>query len=167
MDRLILYILEAFSIISISISILQKKVFYSIVYLIIFTILIGIMFFNINSNFCAILEIIIYSGGILIIFLFSLMTLNKKEFGEKIEFNKEFFLKIFVSFFSVLSFLYFFLKKKLNEKSILYKNFTIKQISKEFFENYFFFVGIVSIIILSGIIVSFILCKNKKNKKNI
>ncbi|WP_343128720.1 NADH-quinone oxidoreductase subunit J [Buchnera aphidicola (Kurisakia onigurumii)] len=153
----IFYFFGLIAIFSVFLTIIQKNPVYSLLYFIIFLISISGIYYTIGFSFIAALEIIIYAGAIMVLFIFVIMTLN---LDTDIQ-NKDNYLQkkkwIFPSFLSLILFFLFFLSflhSLGNKKNILYIP-DIKSIGVFLFGPYIYIVEISSMLLLSAIIVVF------------
>ncbi|WDI78921.1 NADH-quinone oxidoreductase subunit J [Candidatus Purcelliella pentastirinorum] len=128
----------------------------SLIHLIISLMSISGLFFLINANFIGAIEIIIYAGAIMVLFIFVIMMLNPNKFTKKKE--KEWLsnkLMIIISISLSISII-FIINKLLNNKyyyiDIIKTN--IKDIGIIFFNKYILIIELSSIMLLSALLVS-------------
>jgi NADH-quinone oxidoreductase subunit J len=74
----IFYVLAVVLLISTLLAITRRQVVYAVVYLIISFISTGLLFYLLGAPFLAILEVIIYAGAIMVLFLFIIMMIDLK-----------------------------------------------------------------------------------------
>ncbi|CAL4319431.1 NADH-quinone oxidoreductase subunit J [Buchnera aphidicola] len=150
----IFYFAGFFSIFFTILTIFQKNLVYALFYLIMSFFSVSAVYFSLGNVFIGVLEVIIYSGAIMALFVFVLMTLN---FSKKDKFYKEYFFIefIFKIFLTLILFLFLIISIFfLNQTEIIDKNvFTIKQIGIHLFDKYAILVEFVSIILLSSLII--------------
>jgi NADH-quinone oxidoreductase subunit J len=77
----IFYVLAAIVVLSTLLAIIQRQVIHAVVYLIASFFATGLLFYLLGAPFLAALEVIIYAGAIMVLFLFIVMTV-KAESGE-------------------------------------------------------------------------------------
>ncbi|MDA8168958.1 MAG: NADH-quinone oxidoreductase subunit J [Nitrospiraceae bacterium] len=70
------YISAAVAFVSTLMVIIQKKVVHALLYLIISLLSVAVIFFTLGAPFAAALEVIIYAGAIMVLFVFVVMMLN-------------------------------------------------------------------------------------------
>jgi len=138
-------------------SIIEKNPIYSILFLLGSFIFISGILFSIGSCFPAIIELVIYSGAVIVLFIFVIMMLNLKEICN---FQKK---KITTYIFTLasisISFLFFIILCKsifsLKILSLKPSTITTKIIGSKLFSKYYLIVELISILLLSALIVSF------------
>ncbi|CAL4320250.1 NADH-quinone oxidoreductase subunit J [Buchnera aphidicola (Protaphis terricola)] len=160
----VFYIFSCIAIISTFLVIIQKSAVYSLLYLIISLLSISGIFFTIGAFFAGALEVIIYAGAIIVLFVFIIMTLN---FNDKDEMKEKKYLRpIFWIIPSILSFsllvlmtyVIFFLKNK----QIYFSEFNIKNIGISLFGPYLLLIELSSFLLLSALVVVFHIGTEKK-----
>lgn len=72
----VFYISAAVAVISTALVIVQKNVVHALLYLILSLLSVSVIFFSAGAPFVAALEIIIYAGAIMVLFVFVIMMLN-------------------------------------------------------------------------------------------
>ncbi len=72
----VFYISAAVAVVSTMLVIVQKNVVHALLYLILSLLSVSVIFFSIGAPFVAALEIIIYAGAIMVLFVFVIMMLN-------------------------------------------------------------------------------------------
>lgn len=164
--EIIFYILELISIICIFLIIISINPIYTLLYFLISLISISCIFFILGDYFAGSLEIIIYAGAIVILFIFVLMFLDYQDIKLK---EKKFFLKkilfLLIVLFSNLIFfifIFYFLKNTYNKKYIIMNFINIKDIGINLFTQYKIIVELISILLLSGIITVLHIGKTQK-----
>ncbi|QJC38273.1 NADH-quinone oxidoreductase subunit J [Enterobacteriaceae endosymbiont of Donacia marginata] len=164
--EIIFYTLELISIIFIFLIIISINPIYSLLYFLISLISISCIFFILGDYFAGSLEIIIYTGAIVILFIFVLMFLDYKNIKleeEKIFLKKIFFLFIMLFLTLVFFILIFFILKKTYNKKYIFMNFiNIKDIGINLFTQYKIIVELISILLLSAIITVFHIGKTQE-----
>ncbi|QJC31793.1 NADH-quinone oxidoreductase subunit J [Enterobacteriaceae endosymbiont of Donacia tomentosa] len=155
----IFYILGAISVISTILIIISINPIYTLLYFLITLITISSIFFILGNYFAGALEIIIYAGAIVILFMFVLMLLNYKniELEEKKNFLKQPFVLISSIFFTLIfliNIIYMLKKACSNNKYIINDFVTIQNIGINLFTKYRIIVELMSILLLSGIIIT-------------
>ncbi len=71
---LIFYVLGAIMVVSTALAITRRLLVHAVVYLIISFVATGLMFYLLGAPFLAVLEVVIYAGAIMVLFLFIVMT---------------------------------------------------------------------------------------------
>ncbi|QCI18720.1 NADH-quinone oxidoreductase subunit J [Buchnera aphidicola] len=160
----VFYTCSFIAIISTFLVVIQKNAVYSLIYLIISLLSISGVFFTIGAFFAGALEVIIYAGAIIVLFVFVIMTLN---LGQKDEIKEKKYLHpIFWIFPSILTlilfismtYVIFFLKKQ----KINFFLMNTKIIGISLFGPYLLLVELSSFLLLSALIVVFHIGTEKK-----
>ncbi|WP_343192711.1 NADH-quinone oxidoreductase subunit J [Buchnera aphidicola (Taiwanaphis decaspermi)] len=153
----IFYFCSLIAILTTFLTIFQKKLINSLLFFLISLIATSGIFFSLGSYFSGSLEIIIYAGAIMILFVFVIMMLNieqkkiiKKKFFEKI---KKYVLPSLISLI-LLIFFVCIIRKSLNNEQILFNKFDIKNVGEKLFGPYILLVELSSLLILSALIIA-------------
>jgi NADH-quinone oxidoreductase subunit J len=77
MELILFYISSAVAVFATVMMISGLNVVHSLLYLILSLLSVGILFFLLGAHFAAVLEVIIYAGAIMVIFVFVIMMLNQ------------------------------------------------------------------------------------------
>ncbi|CAL4319478.1 NADH-quinone oxidoreductase subunit J [Buchnera aphidicola] len=142
-------------------SIIQKNIMYALFYFSLSMLTTSCILFLLGNYFIASLQIIIYSGAILVLFVFVVMMLNysissKNRYNIKINY---FYIFLFCFFIILMLYrLLLFLKNKY----ISIKDLDLNAIGINLFESYILIVEFVSILLLSILIIVFLVSKKKK-----
>ncbi|QJC30098.1 NADH-quinone oxidoreductase subunit J [Enterobacteriaceae endosymbiont of Plateumaris sericea] len=164
--EIIFYILGLLSIISTLCVVISINPMYTLVYFLVSLISISGIFFTLGDYFAGALEIIIYAGAIVVLFVFVLMLLNHKQIA--LEEKKILIKKPIVLISSILLtivllfFLIFMIKASCNNKYIFNNIIDINSIGINMFKQYKIIVELISILLLAGLIIVFHI-GNKKN----
>ncbi|ALD15125.1 NADH:ubiquinone oxidoreductase subunit J [Buchnera aphidicola (Aphis glycines)] len=159
------YICSFVAIISTLLVIIQKNAVYALLYLIISILSISGIFFTIGAFFAGALEVIIYAGAIIVLFIFVIMMLNlgkRDDIKEKKNLHLVFWITpsiLTLILFLSMTYVIFFLK----EKKIEFFLMNTKMIGVNLFGPYLLLVELSSLLLLSALIVVFHI-GNKKNK---
>ncbi|CAL4042348.1 NADH-quinone oxidoreductase subunit J [Buchnera aphidicola (Takecallis arundicolens)] len=141
-------------------SIFQKNIMYSLLYFFVSVLTTSFIFFLLGNYLIGSLQIIIYAGAILVLFVFVVMLLNFDELEEKLYHTKYNYY-----FFTFLSFFIFFLLYKIFfylHGSYVYQIISnINILGKFLFEPYILIIEFVSILLLSIIVVIILIAKSK------
>ena len=158
------YICSFIAIVSTFLVIIQKNAVYSLLYLIISILSISGVFFTIGAFFAGALQVIIYAGAIMVLFVFVIMMLNlgkKDDIKEKKYLHPIFWitpsLLTLVLFVSMTYVIYF-----LKEKKIDFFLMSTKVIGISLFGPYLLLVELASFLLLSSLVVVFHLGSEKK-----
>lgn len=158
------YFLAVISVISTLCVILQRNPIYSLLYLIISFLSISGIFFILGSFFAAALEVIIYTGAIMLLFVFIIMMLNHRILVDNQE--KKWFQSVFLIISGIVSTILLtelvFIISVLKEQKILFAVVNTKQIGISLFGPYLIIVELSSILLLATLVVIYHLGKNNK-----
>ncbi|QJC36234.1 NADH-quinone oxidoreductase subunit J [Enterobacteriaceae endosymbiont of Donacia cincticornis] len=164
--EIILYLLGFISIIFTFLIIISVNPIYTLLYFLISLISISCIFFLLGNYFAGALEIIIYAGAIIILFIFVLMFLNDKkiELEEKYFFIKKklFIINILIINCFFLIFIFYILKNLYIQKLIIHNFINIQNIGINLFTQYKIIVELISILLLSGVIIILHIGNRKK-----
>lgn len=165
------YFLSFFAIFFTILIFFNKNPIYSLLYLILLLFCISGIFFTFNNFFIGAIEIIIYAGAIIVLFIFVVMLIDQNKIKENffLEKNKlSFYLSVSFFLFLIFNYLSFFCKNKF----IFIYNISVKNLGISLFGRYIFLVEISSLILLVSVLLSCFFTKdfniyNKINKKDI
>ncbi|QFQ32007.1 NADH-quinone oxidoreductase subunit J [Buchnera aphidicola] len=163
----VFYICAFVSIISTFLVIIQKNAVYALLYLIISILSISGIFFTIGAFFAGALEVIIYAGAILVLFIFVVMMLNlgkKDDIKEKKNLHPVFWITpsfLTLILFLLMTYVIFFLK----EKKIEFFLMNTKMIGVNLFGPYLLLVELASFLLLSALVVVFHIGTEKNKSK--
>ncbi|WP_343190407.1 NADH-quinone oxidoreductase subunit J [Buchnera aphidicola (Mollitrichosiphum nigrofasciatum)] len=157
------YLLSFFSVFSTLIAILHSNPIYTLLYLIISFISISGIFFILGAFFAATLQIILYTGAIMVLFVFVVMILNLGNLTIISERKWFYFLSYVKTFF--LSFVFFIIMSisvasTKNKNVILNLIIDFKDIGFDLFSHHSIIVESISMILLTALIIIFHIGKN-------
>ncbi|BBI01145.1 NADH-ubiquinone oxidoreductase chain J [Buchnera aphidicola (Nipponaphis monzeni)] len=152
------YFFGIISIISTTLVIIQNRPMYALLYLIISFLSITGIFFLLGSFFAAALEIIIYTGAIMLLFVFVIMLLNFKNklITQKIKWIQFVCwgrgLYLFITFVVVMVYILSSTENKYNLLNIVIDT---KTVGIDLFNSYSLIVEMSSMLLLAGLVVVF------------
>jgi NADH-quinone oxidoreductase subunit J len=160
---MIFYIAAFVSIISTGLAITGKNAIHALLFLILSLLSISIIFYILGAPFIAALEVIIYAGAIMVLFIFVIMMLNvglEKEMEKKWLRPRMWILPTILAAILLINFL-IMLKTVHFEKT---KEVVVlpKQVGISLFTTYLIGVEIAAILLLAGIIGAYHLGSQKK-----
>ncbi len=128
--------------------------------------LVAFVFMIVGSNLLGVIQILLYTGGTLILFLFSIFLTGDWDYSNLGEtFHKPFF-AILISFLFFLTTSYLITTSKtfenLEESFNAYKIFSIEAISSSLFNDWIFILELSSILLLATIVGCLTLLKFRK-----
>lgn len=144
------YFCSIMSIITTFLCITRSNLMHALVCLILSTFSIAGIFFCLGAYFAGALEIIIYSGAIMVLFAFVIMiiSIKQKKYSYSVFFNK---INFAIFFMSILVY-----AMKNNDNKFI-KNTVIdtQEIGKKLFGSYILIVELISILLLASLIISY------------
>ncbi|CAL4319757.1 NADH-quinone oxidoreductase subunit J [Buchnera aphidicola (Thelaxes suberi)] len=163
--HIIFYILSFITVLFTLFTIIQKNPIYSLLFLISSLLSTSGIFFVFGSSFAASLEIIIYAGAIMVLFLFVIMLLNLNSNIESV--SEKWIYKIYDNksvVFALLLFLIFsFSVYNIKNNFLMTYIFESKKIGECLFGHLFIIVELASILLLNALIVTLHFLRVKKN----
>lgn len=166
-DYLLFFLLAFLSIITALLVITRKNPISSAMALVFnFFILAGI-YLTLNAQFIAIIQILVYAGAIMVLFIFVIMLLNlenEEKLKDPLNIRKVF--RILLAILLIVLLVYIFynpniivMKSLINVNSV--KIGTVEEIGSQLFTNYLLPFEVTSILILAAIIGSVVLAKKR------
>ena len=155
MDQILFFIVAAIAIASAVYFVFAKNPMYAILSLIVTMFSIAGMYILLNAQFAAALEIIVYAGAIMVLFLYILMMLNLNKEDESKKDNLPKFIGIFsvcILFVGMLGAYKGLSGKTVAEGNIDYSVGLTKNLGRLLFNEYVLPFELASILILAGIV---------------
>ncbi|CAL4320062.1 NADH-quinone oxidoreductase subunit J [Buchnera aphidicola] len=166
MELIFFYCFGIFSIISTLLLIFQKNAMYALFYLIISILSISGVFFSLGAYFSAALEIIIYAGAIMVLFIFVIMMLNQRSIlNIKKKRNMTELIGLFFLFF-VLFKIMFDLNNIFFEKKICFEVISTRITGIKLYNSYGIIIELISFLLLSVLLTIFHFGKNYYRSKD-
>lgn len=154
MEQIIFFFVAALAIISGSYFVFARNAMYAILSLIITFFSIAALYILLNAQFLGIVQIIVYAGAIMVLFLYILMMLNLNKEDESKKQNLSKFIGVFTSGLLLVGILGAF--KGLNQKTYAIDVDTsvglTKNLGRLLFNEYVLPFELASILILAGIV---------------
>ena len=165
-ELIVFFILAGLSIISALIVITRRNPVASALFLVFnFFVLAGI-YLTLNAQFLAIIQILVYAGAIMVLFVFVIMLLNlsdEEKLIERITLKKLF--RIFISIVFVFQIIYILFSMSFSRQIDPFVEYgkigTVESIGRVLFTTYLFPFEITSILLLAAIVGSVVLAKKK------
>lgn len=161
--NIIYFIAATIAFISSVMAITNKNAIHALLYLIISLLSISVIFYILGSPLIAALEVIVYAGAIMVLFIFVVMMLNV---GMSEETEKRWVkpgMWIIPSILAgILLIVFIYVLNVLNDKTVSPQMITPKQVGIKLFTTYLLAVEISAILLLSGIVGAYHLGKQKK-----
>jgi NADH-quinone oxidoreductase subunit J len=162
--NIIFYIASLIALISTILSISRKNAIHAILYLIISLLSISIIFYILGAPFVAALEVIIYAGAIMVLFIFVIMMLN---IGLEESIEKKWLkpkMWIFPTILAAILFVNFiYALKIMSIKQSAEQIINPKQVGISLYTTYLPGVEIAAFLLLAGIIGAYHLGRRAKN----
>ena len=159
----IFFLAAAVALVSTGMAISGKNAVHALIYLIISLLSISVIFYIIGAPFIAALEVIIYAGAIMVLFIFVIMMLNvglEEELEKKWLTPKMWILPSILA--AILLVILIYALKKFRYAEIGGQVVLPKQVGISLFTTYLLAVEIAGILLLSGIIGAYHLGRQKK-----
>jgi NADH-quinone oxidoreductase subunit J len=161
---LVFYVLAGVMIIATLLAISRRRVVHGVVYLIISFIATGLLFYLLGAPFIAALEVIVYAGAIMVLFLFVVMTVKVESGAEE----KELYQWLPAVVLSLISFsvggLLIFATQG-SQEGLKARMATPAAFGQFLFQNYWFPVEIASFLLLIGLVGAFYLGSQESKEK--
>jgi NADH-quinone oxidoreductase subunit J len=159
-QSIIFYIFAALSILLAVLVVLQKNIMHSVLYLAFAVLAISGVFFTLNAEFLGAVQILVYAGGIVVLYLFVIIIVNLNELKKE---RRKIFPKFFIIFISILflaEMIYILLKNRITILSS--GEFPdLKALSEMLLSKYLIPFEIASILLLAVLIGSIIIARRK------
>jgi NADH-quinone oxidoreductase subunit J len=160
----IFYIAAGIALIATGFAISGRNAIHAIIYLIISLLSISIIFYILGAPFIAALEVIIYAGAIMVLFIFVIMMLNiglEEELENKWLKPKMWIFPSILALILLVEFIY--VTKTYEYEKTAGEIISPKQVGLSLFTTYLLAVEISAILLLAGIIGAYHLGRKKKN----
>jgi NADH-quinone oxidoreductase subunit J len=159
-QNIIFYIFAALSILFAFLVIFQKNVMHSVLYLAFAVLAISGVFFTLQAEFLGAIQIIVYAGGIVVLYIFVIIIVNLNEIKKE---KRKIFPKFFITGISILfliEIVYIFLKNQIRIISGAdYPD--IKALAEMLLSKYMISFEVASILLLAVLIGSIIIARRK------
>ena len=157
------FIAAAIAIFSTIMVITGRNAVHSLLFLVLSLLSVAVAMYTSGAPYAAALEIIVYAGAIIILFVFVVMmlNLNKSPESEKASTGiKNWILPIILSLFLTADFVYAFLIQQFNNVPI--QLVSVKAVAKSMFTTYLLAVELAGMLLLAGIVGAYHLGRTKK-----
>ena len=169
MEQVFFYIFAFIAVVSALAVILVKNPVHSAIYLILCLLQAAALFVLLRAPFLAAVQVFIYVGAVIVLFLFVVMVLDigKEKFGERIHGQGYLAIPVVALFLGITGYLVF--KGRLTapagnfDESALVKNTEV--LGKLLYTKYIFPFEVVSILLLVALVGAIVLVLRKKSKK--
>jgi len=157
------YIAAVIAIISTIMAISQRNAIHALLYLILSLLAISVVFYLLNAPFIAALEVIIYAGAIMVLFIFVTMMLNiglEKKMEKKWLNPRMWIVPSILA--GILLFDLILALKNIQQLTVSKEIISPKQVGISLFSTYLLAVEIVAILLMAGVIGAYHLGSQKK-----
>jgi NADH-quinone oxidoreductase subunit J len=169
MEQIFFYIFAFIAVVSALAVILVKNPIHSAIYLILCLLQAAALFVLLRAPFLAAVQVFIYVGAVIVLFLFVVMVLDigKEKFGERIHGQGPWAIPVVVLFLGITGYMVF--KGRLTapagnfDESVLVKNTEV--LGKLLYTKYIFPFEVVSILLLVALVGAIVLVLRKKDKR--
>jgi NADH-quinone oxidoreductase subunit J len=161
--NIIFYIASIVAIVSTGLAITGKNAIHALLFLILSLLSISVIFFILGAPFIAALEVIIYAGAIMVLFIFVIMMLNvglEKEMEKRWLRPRMWIMPTILAVILMINFL--IMLNKMNSTATEEVIIQPKQVGISLFTIYLLGVEIAAILLLAGIIGAYHLGSQKK-----
>jgi NADH-quinone oxidoreductase subunit J len=166
LETILFFSLAVLSVVSALMMITRKSPITSALFLILNFFTVSGLYLLLKAQFIAIIQVLVYMGAIMVLFLFVIMLLNlqdESKFKEKISYKKITAALLSIFLFCLLAFTLFFgfsgKFKGMSEKALTMG--TAESLGIELFTNYSFPFEMASFLLLAAIVGSVVLAKKK------
>lgn len=97
LDQIVFYFFSALAIVSAILVVTRRNVVQSAIFLVTALLATAGIFLSLNAEFLFIVQVILYAGGIMVLFVFVIMLINMDVSLHQIQFNKHWFVGIIVA----------------------------------------------------------------------
>lgn len=159
----IFYIAAAVALISTGLAISRRNAIHALLYLILSLLAISVIFYILGAHFIAALEVIIYAGAIMVLFIFVIMMLNigiEEEMEQKWLTPKMWIIPSILAVILLVDFI--FALASFKSQNIMGQVVLPKQVGISLFTTYLLGVEISAILLLVGITGAYHLGRQKK-----
>lgn len=159
----IFYIAALFALLTTILAVTRKNAIHALLFLILSLLSISIIFYILGAPFIAALEVIVYAGAIMVLFIFVIMMLNvamEEEQEKKWQKPTMWILPAIISASLFVIFLY--VLKNLHSEQTNIKEIPPQEVGYSLFTTYLLGVEIVAMLLLAGIIGAYHLGSQRK-----
>ncbi len=164
-DQIVFYLLAVMMIVSASMVITRRNPVHSAIFLIITLLSVAMIFLQLHAEFLAAVQIIVYIGGIMVLFLFVIMLVSVDVSVRQVRFNRQWLLGMGASA-ALLGLFWAAIRK--GEYFLVIPNppvealrFTVEDIGQSLFRNYMLPFEVASILLLVAMIGAVLLGKRR------
>jgi len=159
----IFYIAVAIAIVSSILAITNRNAIHALLYLIISLLSVSVVFYILGAPLIAALEVIVYAGAIMVLFIFVVMMLNigmEEETEKQWLTPKMWILPLILA--AILLVIFIYVLKVFQYEKTSAENIDPKQVGVALFTTYLIAVEIAAVLLLAGIVGAYHLGKQKK-----
>jgi len=161
MEKVVFWIFAVVSIFFSLSVIFAKKPMYPVLSLVLVMFAFSGLYVLLSADFVAIIQILLYAGGVMVLFLFVIMLLNIRRDSEKIEFDFRRLLGFAFGGILIIEFILTLFSFSFPKNKDIYGG--IKEIARLLFHKYIVPFELLSILLLVGILGSIAIVKREKD----
>jgi NADH-quinone oxidoreductase subunit J len=161
--NVIFYIAALIALVASVLAISNRNAIHALLYLIISLLSISVIFYVIGAPLIAALEVIVYAGAIMVLFIFVVMMLNigmEEETEKKWLMPRMWILPSILA--AILLCIFIYVMREFHSSKIGPANIEPKQVSVSLFTTYLVAVELAGVLLLAGIVGAYHLGKQKK-----
>lgn len=166
LETLLFYILAVVSVVSAILVVTRRNPVTSALFLVLNFFTLGGLYLTLNAQLIAVIQILVYAGAIMVLFLFVIMLLNLgniERLSEKISIRKMFGIGLSAALLMVMIYIFGFSAAALPEGDLQrgVEIGTVEYIGERLFTDYLFPFEITSVLLLAAMVGAVILAKKK------
>lgn len=150
----IFYLHASLSVLAMGFAMITSHAVHALLFAVISLLSLAVSMYSMSAHLAAALEVIVYAGAIMVLFVFAVMFLRIGAHVKKWSFTKGEILKALLVFGIFWADLVFVVKDGLTRSSQSVSSQTIEDIARALFGRYGFLVEIVSFVLLAGLATS-------------
>lgn len=164
--NIIFYIAAIIAFVSTLMVVTRKNAIHALLFLIVSLLAVSVIFFISGAPFVAALEVIVYAGAILVLFVFAIMMLNLGKDGKSAELKlmhpNSWILPALFSLILLCELGYVFYNQGVS--SVEVKGIGAKEVSESLFGGYVIAVELAAMLLMAGIVGAYHIGKEKKRE---
>ena len=165
-DYIVFFVLAFLSVFTALMVVIKKNPIASVMFLVLNFFILACIYISLGAQFVAVIQVLVYAGAIMVLFVFVIMLLNLDDKIEYESINKKETLRIFISCVAIVLIMYSLSFQNIFSNVEVNQNInpnigTVEDISSQLFSKYLLPFEITSILLLSAIIGAVVLAKKK------
>ena len=165
-DYIVFFVLAFLSVFTALMVIIKKNPIASVMFLVFNFFILACIYLTLGAQFVAVIQVLVYAGAIMVLFVFVIMLLNLDDKIEYESINKKETFRIFLLGMAIILVLYLLSFQDILSNVEINKNVnsdlgTVEAISSQLFTRYLLPFEVTSILLLSAIIGAVVLAKKR------